>query len=218
MVKEQKCWKCGFFSETSKIYSFPECRLLGHPLQNGYAMRYHSERCGRDKRYNTHYYDNLGQLIRNYCKGEKILILGTHVDFDIRHVSGEDVTIIEPEKQFAQWYKKKLKAKVVVQDWEIGSKGKYDTVLCLDCIEHSRNAKMILDNITEVTDRILLCVPNGIFKTGTKDDHGHGPHVSFHTESSLRKYFERRGFEMWCTGIKNFWFIKIGLFIVAKRR
>ena len=174
------------------------------------------------------YYNALEELLKASVKGKNILVMGTHPDRDIKalyfRING-NMTIIEPVLSFVKEFRKNTKAKVIHADWESFNIEKFDTVVCLDCIEHSKRPYSILDRIAEASDRIILSCPNGFwnFMDGNKNvDHGHGPHVSHFSVKELKDFFKVNGFDVKIQGILHprlmRGFLSMGIFLVATKK
>lgn len=221
----EECWKCRFFDEDKQF-----CQFIQHTLENGYAMEYHSKRCRVEMLYDKpaakKYNDNLKKLVKKRIKGSNILVLGCHPDLEIPacQKKGRIFTIIEPNPRFSRYYARILKNITLIDsNWEdFHIAGKFDTILCLDCIEHSERPFTILDKITEMSDHILLSCPNGIYNFQDAHryfSHGHGAHVYSFTRDQLYDYFIKRGFKTNITGVKYPWLgsFAFGIFLEATR-
>ena len=172
-----------------------------------------------EQKYDSYYYTKINRLVKEYAGGT-VLAMGTHVGNDVKGL--KDVTIVEPVKSFADEYKNITKATVINQGWEnITLDRKFDTVLCLDCLEHSKEPEKIIKGLTKVSDFILISVPNPVFKMFDKNrkiDHGHGVHVSFLTADYIKSVFAKLEFSTVSIPIYKIGFIGVGVFVIARRK
>ena len=224
-MKKEKCWGCRFFN--GKEY----CRLLGKPLKNDCDMKQLSAKCDVENVHRRDYHNRLNNLTEPFVKGNKILVLGCHPDSEIdwlirlrkKPKSNLKFTVIEPDSRFANFLKTIPATKVIRTKWETFKLNDwFDCILCLDCIEHSKQPYKILDRIVKLSNYIILSCPNGLYHfqdPHKHQDHGHGPHISSFTFGDLKDYFKSKGFKVKTMGINHSWLgpFSFGIFLIAER-
>lgn len=233
-----KCLNCRFFDPNRMIFGHKKgyCRLLGKPLENAQAMRNLSKLCDVDNVHKRDYHKRLNKLVRKALvssnkKIKNILVLGCHPDNDVENLLEKRLSkktnmsfiIIEPDARFGKFYAKIPRTKIIREVWEKLTINKaFDCILCLDCIEHSKEPYKILNKITKLSNFILLSCPNGLYffqDPHRHQDHGHGPHISHFTRSELKDFFKSKGFRVKMTGIDKSWLgpFSFGIFLITSR-
>ncbi|MFH1473792.1 MAG: methyltransferase domain-containing protein [Candidatus Aenigmatarchaeota archaeon] len=179
------------------------------------------------KIYSTDYYKSLNKLLKENVKGNKIFIMGTHADNDVKQFLDKDVLIIDPFNSFFKEYKEEFEKfkniKIKKMLWEDINVNKiFDCVICCDCIEHSKKPYKILNKITKLSNRIILSCPNGFwwFRDAHRyEDHGHGAHISHFTIGELKKFFKQRGYKVEIRGLLHYPWLRgifsLGIFLKA---
>lgn len=177
--------------------------------------------------YKIDYYKKLNALLKANVEGNRILVMGCHADNDAGQIMDKDIVIIEPFEPFftniGEDFKDLKNVGVVKMPWEnITLKERFDCVVCCDCIEHSKEPYKILNRLVELSDRVIVTCPNGLFwfhDSQRYEDHGHGSHVSHFTRTELRRFFRQKGFKVKITGIVQPWlgYFSFGIFLKAVR-
>lgn len=186
------CAECRFFSRGY-------CKLINHALENGEAMEFHSQRCNVEHLFEDDYYVSLNRLLRGLQKGSTIL-MSVHPQSDRKVIRN---------------------AEEIAYPWTALG-GDYDTVFCLDCLEHAKNFMDIMAFLS-TAKRVVISVPNPLywpFDGQRKTDHGFGPHINRISRSFLRQYFETLDYKVKIQGIRHSWmgFASFGTFMVADRK
>ena len=159
------------------------------------------------------HYKEMYKLLKSSIKpreDKNILVMGCHAWRDVDVLLYQNpmvrITILEPVKSFYDKYNERRGDKlwkghvtVVHAPWEkqYPFSRMFDTVVCLDCIEHSPYPNEVMRSLSEYSDKIILSCPNGFwnFRDGLRhEDHGHGPHIQRFSFWDIYKMFDKIGY------------------------